>query len=147
MAEPDHKTAEYIELRSAEEKADLVCRYVERAYERGETVAVYAPDAEEAAELDRRLWTFRQQSFIPHVVLSEAEAPLIEPVVIFGDAPGETESDVLILAGADGMPEWFQRFGHVYDFAPTYDDDLREAARERYAACQEAGYKMRFIRP
>ncbi len=54
---------------------------------------------------------------------------------------------MLILAGADGMPEWFERFAHLYDFAPTYEEELRRVARERYAACQEAGYKMRFIRP
>ncbi len=138
--------AEFIELGSPEQKIQVACARISRCYARGQTVAVYAPDAGEAAELDGALWTFRQQSFIPHTRIEEAGDPLIEPVVIFSGEPGDLESDVLFVASAQGWPEWFGRYEHIYDFAPLYDEGLKQAARERFAACQAAGYHMRFIR-
>ncbi|MGD2174533.1 MAG: DNA polymerase III subunit chi [Candidatus Brocadiaceae bacterium] len=147
MEKEAQKVAQFIELRTPQDRLGLVCRWAERCYERGETVSIHLPDPDDARELDRALWTFRQQCFIPHVRLEEAREPLIEPVVIFSDGPGDLLSDVLFLAGAVEMPAWFTEFPRLYDLAPVYDQELRQAARERYAACQEAGYRMRFIRP
>lgn len=147
MAEQQQKVAEFIELRSAQERLPLVCRYVRRRFESGGTVSVYVPDDSLAEELDTQLWTFAQDAFIPHVRLEEADAPLIEPVVIFGGDPGEAVSDVLVLCVEDELPEWFELFPHIYDFAAVYDEELRAAGRRRYQACKDAGYHMRFIRP
>ncbi|MHC4479760.1 MAG: DNA polymerase III subunit chi [Planctomycetota bacterium] len=147
MKEAQEKVAEFIELRSEEERLRLVCERAALHYERGQTVCIYLPDSARAQELDALLWTFRQDSFIPHVRLEEAEEPLMEPVVICGGDPGALESDVLIVAAADGAVPWLTRFPHVYDFAPLNDSEHREAARRRYAACRDAGYRMRFIKP
>ena len=146
MDEQLERLAEFIELRSAEDKVPLVCSRTARHYERGETVSIFAPDETEAVELDASLWTFRQNAFIPHVRLEQADERLIEPVVIFSADPGEVQSDVLILASADALPEWFDRFPHIYDFAVLYDERLRQSSRGRFAACQAAGYRMRFIK-
>ena len=86
------------------------------------------------------------RAFIPHVRTAQAKAPVIEPVLIHcGDEP-LAESDVLVEA-AGGAPDGRAlRFEHVFDFAEVYDEDLRQLSRERYKACQEAGYRMRFIK-
>lgn len=147
MSDTPQKIAEFVELRSPEEKLRLVCSLTARHYERGEAVCIYTPDPAEADELDSLLWTFRQRSFIPHVRLEEAEEPLIEPVVIFSREPEGVESEVLILASAEEIPDWFKRFAHIHDFAVVYDEGLRQASRDRYAACKSAGYRMRFVKP
>jgi len=144
------RIAEFIELRSPGEKVTQVCIRAALHYERGETVSIYAPDEAEASALDDVLWTFRQNSFVPHVRLEKAAEPLMEPVIIFGDAPeGEAPeqaaADVLILSSADGMPAWFAKFDHICDFAEVYDDKRSQAARGRFAACKAAGYRMRFL--
>ena len=54
--------------------------------------------------------------------------------------------DVLIVASADGLPSWFDRFHRIYDFAVVYDEGLRQAGRDRYSACKDAGYRMRFAK-
>ena len=151
MAKGKEKVAEFIELRSPDEKLNQVCIRAALHFERGETVSVYAPDEAQASELDDILWTFRQNSFVPHVRLEKATESVIEPVVIFGvsdeGAVARAEADVLILAKADGMPDWFTRFDHVYDFAEVYDEARSQAARKRFAACKAAGYRMRFLKP
>ncbi len=140
------KVAEYIALPSPERRVPEVCERTQRLYEEGRTVAIYAPDASLAAELDTALWTFQQQSFIPHVRLEEADEPLLEPVVIFSDERGDPAAGVLFIVTDEPLPPWFTHFGHIYDFAPTYAEEPRQAARERFAACKEAGYRMRFIK-
>ena len=161
--EQKEKVAEFIELASPAQKLEQMCLRITRCYRNGQTVAVYAPDTGEAAELDNALWTFRQNSFVPHVRLEEAEGvwrtlyaavrveeadePLIEPVLIFSGEPGDLAADVLFVASVEGDLPWFVRFPHVYDFAPVYDDELKAAARQRFNTYKEAGYRMRFIQP
>jgi DNA polymerase-3 subunit chi len=147
MTDRPEKIAEFLELRSPEGQLLLACTVTAREYERGRTVSVYAPDPKQAEELDSLLWTFEQNSFVAHVRLEQAQAPPIEPVLIFSGEPGDLESDVLVLISAEQMPGWFERHGRIYDFAAVYDERLKQASRQRYAACQAAGYRMRFIRP
>jgi DNA polymerase-3 subunit chi len=146
MADKAQKVAEFIELRAEGDKVPRVCARVTHHFEQGQTIAVHTDDPAEAREIDEQLWSFRQNSFVPHVRREEAEDPVLEPVIIFsGDADGLT-ADVLVLASADGIPDWVGAFPHVYEFAPIYDEGLRGAARQRFAAYQKAGYRMRFIK-
>jgi DNA polymerase-3 subunit chi len=148
MGKGQQRIAEYVELRAPHSRLPAVCNLAERHFERGEAVVIYSPDPSEADELDALLWTLRQNSFVPHVRWENASEPVLESVLIFGGEPPESvEAEVLVVASADGMPGWFTRFPHVYDFALVYDDALRQASRERYAVCKAAGYQMRFIRP
>jgi len=144
MTEQPERTAEFVELQSPEQIAELVCAVALQHVERGETVAIHARDDALAGELDGALWTFRQNSFVPHVRLTEAEDPLLEPVLIFTGEPGDLQADVLVMTPEGDVPDWFAGFAQVYDFAPVYDEDLKQAARQRYAACKDAGYRMRF---
>ena len=139
------KIAEFIKLHSPDQKPVLICQWVQKCYEEGRTVAVHVASAGEAAALDKQLWTFSDQTFIPHVLASKAQEPVIEPVTICcGDEPSG-QADVLIEAAGGAPGDRFRQFDHVFDFAEVFDDALREQGRARYKACQEAGYKMRFI--
>jgi DNA polymerase-3 subunit chi len=147
MSETAEKVAEFIEVHSPDERLPTVCERTLLHYERGERVAIWCPHPEEAAELDGLLWTFRQNAFIPHVRLEQADERPIEPVVVFSDEPGALSADVLIAcAGEEEMPGWFERFTHVYDLAEVHHEGCRQAGRSRYSACKDAGYRMRFVK-
>jgi DNA polymerase-3 subunit chi len=147
MATETERVAEFIELRSPDDRLPEACARTQLHFERGRTVAVYVPDPDDAAELDKALWTFRQNAFIPHVRIEEAEEPVIEPVLLFsGEAP-DLQAQVLIVLTDGPLPAGFERFPHVCDFAEVYDQARRQAGRGRYTACQSAGYRMRFIKP
>ena len=140
------RSAEFVELHAPEGKSRLVCSTVQRAFESGQTVAVYVPDPAEAEELDNALWTFAQDAFIPHVRLEEAAEPLIEPVVLFSREPGDTGADLLVVVTGGELPGWFARFPHLRDFAVLYDEAQRQASRARFAACRAAGYRMSMVK-
>ena len=138
--------AEFIELRSAQDKLSTVCRCAERHYEGGETVAIHTADQAQADELDGLLWTSKQNSFVPHVIMSQAQEPVLEPVFIVVGEEELPDTEVLIVASGREPDGWLGRVGHVCDFAEVYDDKLRAAARARYKKYSDAGYRMRFIR-
>jgi len=140
------KSAEFVEVHADGEKERLICAYVRRAYEGGDTVAVYVPDRAEAEGLDERLWTFAQDAFIPHVRLEDATEPFIEPVILLSGEPGELAAELLIVSTDGKLPEWFAHFPRIRDFAVLYDEPLRQASRTRFAACRAAGYHMSMVK-
>ncbi len=145
MSDQNDKVAEFIELQSAEDRPRLACERIERHYERGSTVAVHAAGGQQASELDGTLWTFKQNSFIPHGIVGEVGEPVIEPVLIAAGDDEVPNYDVLMVLSDEGREEWLESFAHVYDFAPLYDDSLKQDARRRFKAYQEAGFRMRYI--
>jgi len=140
------KVAEFLELTSPQDRLPLVCKWAERSHESGKTVAIHTADETQAAELDQILWTFRQNAFVPHTILSRAEQPVIDPVLIVIADEDVPDSDVLIVASGREPGEWPGRFPHIYDFAEIYDEELRAAARKRFKTYSESGYRMRYIK-
>ena len=145
MAESEDKVAEFIELGAAQDRLPTACEHIERNFERGNIVSIHAADREQAGRLDKLLWTFKQSSFVPHVLLDEVEEPVIEPVIIAADDEDPPEADVLFVLSGETPERWIDAYDHVYDFAPVYDDELKKAARQRFKTYQDAGYQMRFI--
>ena len=61
----------------------LLCQWVERFYEEGKRVQVVVDSTMAAQHLDQMLWTFSQESFVPHSIFAfNKSSDLIEPVVI-----------------------------------------------------------------
>ena len=67
----------------SEKQRFLLCRWVDRFHEAGRKVQVLVDSTLAAQHLDQMLWTFSQESFIPHRVLpSKGSVDFMEPVVI-----------------------------------------------------------------
>ena len=54
------------EEKASQSKYALACRLIEKAYLRGHKVFVFCNNRQEAETLDELLWTFKEDSFIPH---------------------------------------------------------------------------------
>jgi DNA polymerase IIIc chi subunit len=78
----------------------LTCRLVERIRANGARVLIHCPDPEQAQHLDRLLWTFREDSFLPHGLVGKTDHDLT-PVLISGDGTPENEDQVLINLSAE----------------------------------------------
>jgi DNA polymerase III subunit chi len=115
----------------------LSCRLVERARQDGLRVLIHCPDAEQARSLDRLLWTYRQDSFIPHGLVGATD-PVLSPVLIGGDGTPEREDQVLINLGT-GVPAFFSRFQRVCE-PVDQDPAVRAAARERFRCYRDQGH-------
>ena len=120
----------------------LACRLAEKAWRQGHRVLINADSAQDAQHLDRLLWTFRDQSFVPHGRLGQADAQLNPVLILFGDDPG-AEHDVLINLSAE-VPNYFSRFERVLECVDG-DPDTRATSRQRFRFYRDRGYPLNTV--
>jgi DNA polymerase-3 subunit chi len=117
-------------------RALLACRLADKAYNLGHTVYILAASDAQAAALDDLLWTFRQDSFIPHErypLVGEEGSPVLVGTVL----PAEATAQVLINF-ADRLPEGFERFERVVELVDQNPEVLAKS-RERFKQYREWG--------
>lgn len=119
----------------------LACRIAEKAMLQEQRVFIHA-GADLTRRLDELLWTFSQDSFVPHRVVSGEETePPPEPVLIgTGDCAASGHWQVLINL-ADDVPDFFSRYDRVVE--PVDGNPARrQQSRERYKFYRDRGYPL-----
>ncbi|QIK38212.1 DNA polymerase III subunit chi [Caldichromatium japonicum] len=116
----------------------MACQIVERLYEAGKRILILCPDRDEARHLDRLLWTFKQESFIPHGLVGAVDASLTPIMISLDGLPSEGYPSLLNL-GRD-LPSGWERFEQIIDLVDL-DPEVREAGRARYRAYRQGGYE------
>jgi DNA polymerase-3 subunit chi len=120
----------------------LACRLTEKAWRQGHRVLITTDSERDAQHIDRLLWTYRDQSFVPHGMLGQAD-PALNPVLITAaDDPGD-EHDVLINL-ARQVPVFFSRFVRVAECVDS-DPTVRAAGRERFRFYRDRGYPLKTL--
>ncbi|WP_462320602.1 DNA polymerase III subunit chi [Halochromatium sp.] len=132
---------------SRSDRFGLSCRLVERIYnsvpatEKPPRVLIYCPDAQQARYLDRLLWSFREDSFLPHGLVGETD-PQLTPILISTDGQPETEDQVLInLSPSAEAPPFFSRFERLCE-PLDHEPEIRHAGRKRYLYYRDSGYPL-----
>lgn len=118
----------------------LSCRIAERARADDQRVLIHCPDARLARDLDRLLWTYREESFLPHGLVGETNAALT-PVLISADGEPGTEDQVLINLSPE-VPEFFARFERLCE-PLDHDPAVRQAGRTRWKYYRDCGYQVK----
>ena len=132
----------FIELAIAN-KAKCVCDLTERFYNSKKSVCIYVKSSKEATQIDQLLWNWKQDSFIPHAIISEQDN---EPVIISNDQRGWPYKDVLILFDPTD-PKTFSEYDYIVDFAEIYDAQKLQDSRKRYKEVRDLDkYKLEFIK-
>ena len=109
-------------------------------------VYVHAADDDQAQQLDQLLWTFRDGSFIPHMLHADSNTQLlVDCPVIIGPHPNLSEPpehhhDVLINLHPE-VPGFFSRFDRVAEIIGP-EESQREAGRERFRFYRDRGYAL-----
>ena len=116
------------------------CRVVEKAWSQGLTVHVQARDQEHAERMDQALWTFRQDSFVPHERWAGGDPPRTR-VTVGGPGAAPGEPDVLVNLGAP-VPDWYAACGRIAEIVGG-DPQARATGRERYRTYRNAGLELR----
>lgn len=129
---------EFIKLRKPE-KARHLCELAEMYQQQGHRVLITVLDDNQGVTLDRFMWTWQKGSFIPHVYANGAVDCVDEPVVISTEQRNPNGARVLVMGRPCG-PEFIRQFDLVIDFAELYDDELANAARQRFARYREVGF-------
>lgn len=123
---------------SPEDRLRFACRLTDKAYRLGNRVFIHTESAEQTRLLDDLLWTFQQNSFVPHGLYQDAADT---PVLLGHDAEPDASSQVLINLAAE-VPLFFSRFERVAELV-NEDAGTRRAGRSRYGFYKERGYPLR----
>jgi DNA polymerase-3 subunit chi len=120
---------------SPQQRWKFACRVVEKAYLRGMRVAVLGSDAAELAALDALLWTFSDQSFVPHEIAAGEPGVHAAPVRLMHSLAADDEADLVVNLGAVLPPEpaRFARIAEIVDADPV----RRQGGRERFKAYRD----------
>lgn len=125
---------------SVDERFALVCRLAEKAISRNQKLFIHTEDKETAAMLDKMLWTFRAESFIPHKLLVEGAEPCDEAVVIASDVEPDSSRPVLINL-ASSVPFFFSRFERTLEIIND-QAEIKAQARDRWGFYKDRGYPL-----
>lgn len=119
-------------------KALHVGRLAEIYFNRGHRILIVVANEEMATSLDRYLWAFKKESFLPHVIHNSNEH-CTEAIVVSTVACNTNKANVLICV-SPCPPSFFKDFQFIYDFAETYDSQLADTARERFRLYRQHGF-------
>ena len=123
----------------------FACRLVETVWQRGHAVLVLAASDIAARRLDDLLWTFREESFVPHRRVGSdgpvASEPASEPVIVSTPGVWASELDVLINLTAS-VPAEASRAARIAEIVPASGAG-RDAGRERYREYRNRGFELR----
>ncbi len=131
---------------SDDARLTFACRLAGKAVRRELRVFVLAESEADARKLDELLWTFAQNSFIPHRFAWEDETtPVAEPVII-GCTSRSTDNDShdwnLMINLAGTVPDEFARYERLAEVLDA-DPGRREHGRERYRYYRDRGYQLK----
>ncbi|MDD7805218.1 MAG: DNA polymerase III subunit chi [Endozoicomonas sp. (ex Botrylloides leachii)] len=74
----------------------IACRLVAKAWREGHAVQIYTPSIEISQQLDTLLWSWQEDSFIPHAIITDQTSAQLPPVIISSEPPDKRLDSILI---------------------------------------------------
>ncbi|NIP89968.1 MAG: DNA polymerase III subunit chi [Gammaproteobacteria bacterium] len=134
----------YILTATAEqERLRTACRLADKAWQKGHRVFIHTQSAQAAKQVDEMLWTYRQDSFVPHALLrdrQDIQADRCEPVLV-GDGTEEPEALDVLINLAESIPPFAARSARIAEIV-SGDESARRAGRTRYRDYRERGVSI-----
>lgn len=115
---------------------------LEKCRERGWRVVVQCGSEERVRSLDALLWTYREDSFLPHGTAADGDAAL-QPVFLAADTDNPNEADVRFLVdrAQPGDLSVYTRAVFMFD---GRDEEAVEEARSQWKECVGAGFDVTY---
>ena len=121
---------------TTEEREAFVCKLLNTIYGKDRLCDVRFANLEDAKRFDRKLWSWKPQSFIPHAVQGEVKAP----IQLFAEQISHSCDDVLINLHPD-FPVQFRKYNRTIEVLDQ-SAFLLQMGRERWK-----NYKHQGIEP
>ena len=119
---------------------------LERSLERGWRVVVQASSDERVDALDAHLWTYRDDTFLPHGTSRDAEAAG-QPVLITTADHNPNGAQVRFLIDGAGLPADAASYQRIVLLFDGEDEDAVAAARGRWTEVKAQGFDATYWQP
>lgn len=119
---------------------------LEKSLERNWRVVVQGESEERIDALDSHLWTYRDDSFLPHGTWRDRDAK-DQPVVLSIDGNNPNGAQIRFLVDGAPLPvdaEQYQRLVLIFN---GEDDSAASAARTIWSDCKTRGFDVTYWQP
>lgn len=117
----------------------FACGLVEQAYLNQQQIYIHVADKEEAQRMDDLLWTYRDESFVPHQIYAPGE--IAQAAVQIGfEEPSNLHQQILMNLHP-AFPSFYRQFNRVIEFVFA-NEAMQQQARERYRQYRVYGGNM-----
>ena len=116
---------------------------LERSLERGWRVVVQSSSEERVEALDAQLWTFREDSFLPHGTHKEATAA-DQPILLTVKDDNPNAAAVRFLLDGAPVPADARTYQRIVLMFDGTDDDVVADARARWTAAKAEGFEVTY---
>ena len=117
----------------------IACRLLEKACLRGHRVFVYCENQADAELIDELLWTYKDDSFIPHNLQGEGPEP--PPAVQIGYGPEPRGFNDILLNMSTTIPAFHTRFRRLMEIVLN-NDEAKEISRQHYREYRAKKYEL-----
>ena len=114
---------------------------LEKCLERGWKVTMRFGSSERLAALNRHLWTYRDESFLPHGAAGDGEAERQPIYLTAGDETPNAPDILFLVDGAEAKAEEMSGYVRALLMFDGHDEDAVSAARGAWKSVSDAGLK------
>ncbi len=118
----------------------VICQLCQKAYDGKQKTLLLTQDQQQSEHLDRQLWVFNEESFLPHDV--EESEDFCTPILIQDNPQPRGERDLLINLRSE-IPVYFAQFKRVIELVT---EENKAQSREHYSYYKERGYPLKHIK-
>ena len=116
---------------------------LERCLERGWRVVVQAASDERVDALDAHLWTYRDDTFLPHGTARESE-PAAQPILLTSADHNPNGATVRFLVDGAPVPSDAASYARIVMLFDGEDEDAVAAARVRWGEAKQQGFDVTY---
>lgn len=116
-------------------------KLLEKAYSSGWRVVIAAESDERVEKLNELLWTYDQDSFLPHGSAKDGYDES-QPILIATDTAPANGAKLLVITDGRPAPEGYER---VLDMFDGNDEAATSAARTRWKGYKDAGAELSYF--
>jgi DNA polymerase-3 subunit chi len=116
---------------------------LEKSLERGWRVVVQATSEERADALDAHLWTYRDDSFLPHATWRVGDAQ-DQPIVLAVEPGNPNKANVRFLVDNAALPADCDAYERLVVVFNGDDGDALAAARTAWTDCKSRGFEVTY---
>jgi DNA polymerase III subunit chi len=116
---------------------------LEKSLERGWRVVVQSTSEERTDALDAHLWTYRDDSFLPHATWRVGDAS-DQPIVLTAEPANPNSAKIRFLIDNAALPEDSASYERLVLIFNGDDGDALAAARSAWTECKSRGFEVTY---
>ncbi|HUN97717.1 MAG TPA: DNA polymerase III subunit chi [Bradyrhizobium sp.] len=116
---------------------------LEKSLERGWRAVVQSTSEERADALDAHLWTYRDDSFLPHATWRAGDAS-DQPIVLMAEPGNPNNAKIRFLVDNAALPEDSSSYERLVLVFNGEDGDALTAARSAWTECKSRGFEVTY---